>query len=173
MGNITSEGLANIGRIDDNGYVFTTSNECIAKIDDNGYINKLYKYGYYGKIDEDGTIRNEALDVIGRIQADGYVYIHSKRVCHVSSEFMEKITPLAWNAGNVSSFSGRGYDNTYDDCSGGIPEPLMSLISMIIVGLVIGVVAMICGIGGIEMLLVGPIVVILFIVMGKVLSWFG
>ncbi len=107
MGQVISEGLENIGQINDDGYVFDKSGHCIARIDNNGYIQKTSGFGTYGSIDEDGTIRDSALTAIGRIQADGYVYIHSKRICKVSSSFIEKITPDAWNAGEPSSYSGR------------------------------------------------------------------
>ena len=41
MGNILSEGLQYIGRIDDDGYVFDCSGNCVAKINDSGYIGKV------------------------------------------------------------------------------------------------------------------------------------
>lgn len=107
MGQVISEGLDYIGRIDDNGNVFDGSGECVAQIDDSGYIRKNAGFGIYGKIDEDGTIRDSSLDVVGRIEANGYVYIHSKRVCHVTSAFLERITPKAWTGGQPSSYSGR------------------------------------------------------------------
>lgn len=112
MGNILSEGLQYIGRIDDDGYVFDRSGSCVAKIHDSGYIVKVGGGESYGKIDVDGAIRNSFGSVVGRIQADGYVYIHSNRVCKVSSSFIERITPKAWNAGQVSTYSGRANYST-------------------------------------------------------------
>ena len=107
MGNMLGEGLQYIGRIDDDGYVFDRSGNCVAKINDSGYIGKVGGGEIFGKIDDDGTIRNASGSVVGRIQADGYVYIHSNRVCTVSSSFIERITPKAWNAGQSSTYSGR------------------------------------------------------------------
>lgn len=106
MGNITNEGLENIGRIDENGYIFNTAGDCIASINDSGYINKVGGFGNLGKVDEDGTIRDSMSNVIGKIQADGYVVIHSKRVGHVNSDFIKKITPNAWIPGKVNTYTG-------------------------------------------------------------------
>lgn len=122
MGNIISEGLQYIGSIDKYGYVYDQSGKRIAKVNDNGYIGKVGNGKVIGKIDEDGTIRDASLDVVGRVQADGYVYIHGKRVCQVTSAFIERITPKAWNAGEPSSYEGRqNYDaeNTYNEAPGG------------------------------------------------------
>lgn len=107
MGQMYNELLENVGSISEEGLIFDTSHHCIAKITDTGYISSLGTFNSYGKIDEDGTIRNSAGSVIGRIQADGYVYIHSNRVGKISSSFVEKITPKAWNAGHPSTFAGR------------------------------------------------------------------
>lgn len=104
MSQVISEGLEYIGRIDDVGYVFDKKGDCVAKIDESGYLNKLGSYGYYGKIDRDGTIRDASLAVVGNIQKDGYVYVHSKRVCHVDSEYVRSITPEAWNYGHAGSY---------------------------------------------------------------------
>ena len=117
MGNVISEKLEYIGRIDDDGYVFDRSGNCMAKINNSGYIGKVGGGEIYGKIDEDGTIRNASGTVIGRIQADGYVYILSNRVCKVSSSFIERITPKAWNAGEASTYSGRGSTSKHSDYS--------------------------------------------------------
>ncbi|MBR2879833.1 MAG: hypothetical protein IKC02_04080, partial [Oscillospiraceae bacterium] len=125
MGQVISEGLEYIGRIDDSGYIFDKSGHCFAKIAEDGYITKVGGGSIYGKIDEDGTIRDSSLSVIGRIQADGYVYIHSTRVCRVSSAFIEKITPAAWNAGQPSSYSGRdSSSNSHNETSAGFNWPL-------------------------------------------------
>ncbi|MBQ3227728.1 MAG: hypothetical protein IJB43_03985 [Clostridia bacterium] len=107
MGNVISEGLEYIGKIDDDGYVYNGSGIIFAKIDKDGYINKIGEYEYFGKIDEDGTIRDASLDVVGNIQADGYVYIHSKRICKVDSEYIRTITPDAWNYGHAGEYPNR------------------------------------------------------------------
>lgn len=119
MAQIISEGLEYIGRIDDDGYVFDTSGECVAKIDESGYISKLGGYGYYGKIDRDGTVRDASLSVVGNIQADGYVYIRSKRICRVDSEYIRNITPDAWNYGHPNDYPNRTEDY-YDTSKGSI-----------------------------------------------------
>lgn len=150
MGQIISEGLEYIGRIDDDGYVFDQSGNCIATINNSGYIGKVGGGDIYGKIDEDGTIRDSSYSVIGRIQADGYVYIHSKRVCQVSSTFLEKITPKAWNAGQTSTYSGRkdtssSYRTSH---SGGFTWPFGFATTLkLLVGVILGIGAII-DIGG-------------------------
>lgn len=145
MGQVISESLEYIGRIDDNGYVFDKSGHCAAKIAEDGYITKVGGGSIYGKIDEDGTIRDSSLSVIGRIQADGYLYIHSNRVCRVSSAFIEKITPAAWNAGEASSYSGRGTSsNSYSETSAGFNWPLSFGTTLkILVGIALGIWCMI------------------------------
>jgi len=168
MGNIISEGLEYIGRIDDNGYVYDSSGKRIAKIDDSGYIVKdTFNGGIYGKIDEDGTIRDASLSVVGRIEADGYVYIHSKRVCKVSSSFVERITPKAWNGGEVSSYSGRKKVPTVD-----IEPPSLDFLSSpffikLIIGIILGIVLMFNGMG-FEALIGGPFVVFLLCFFAKI-----
>lgn len=108
MGNITSEGLENIGSIDEKGYIYNSAGDCIASINDSGYINKLGGLGNLGKIDPDGTIRDSMSNVIGRVQADGDIIIHSQRVGHLDSAFIAKITPKAWDAGHINTYaSGR------------------------------------------------------------------
>lgn len=107
MGNVISEDLQYIGRIDNDGYVFDSSGCCIAKIDSSGYIGRLGGSEIFGKIDKDGSIRDASMSVVGRIQADGYVVIHSERICKVSSAFIKRITPKAWTPGDYSSFNGR------------------------------------------------------------------
>lgn len=165
MAQIISEGLEYIGRIDGDGYVFDISGNCSAKIDSSGYIQQIGGGKVYGKIDDDGTIRDSSMHVVGRIQADGYVYIHSKRVCKVSSSFVEKITPKAWNAGEPSTYSGRSSSNSYRESTSSEPIDLGFLFSpffiKLIIGVVLGVVGMVNGWGGIEMLISGPIVVFL------------
>ena len=111
MSTVISEGLEYIGRIDDDGYIFDRSGNCMANINDSGYIIKVGGGHCYGKIDDDGTIRDASGSAVGRLQADGYVYIHSERICKVSSKFIERITPNAWNAGQPSSYSGRNSGN--------------------------------------------------------------
>lgn len=174
MGQMISEGLDYIGRIDDNGYVFDQSDNCIAKIHDSGYIGKVGGSGILGKIDQDGTIRDASSNVIGRIQADGYVYIHSERVCQVSSAFIENITPDAWNAGDPSTYTGRESTSThenYDYSSSGSFEFLSSpFFIKLIIGIVLGIVAMINGLGGIEMLLGGPILVFILTFIFKIFN---
>lgn len=166
MGNIMSEGLEYIGRIDDNGYIYNSCGDRFAQIQDSGYITAVAGWDTYGKIDEDGTIRDASMDVIGRIQADGYVYIHSKRVCKVSSEFIERITPKAWNAGQASTYNGRQtvYDTICDDTDSGRDYSFLfsPFFIKLVLGLILGIVAMVNGAGGLEMLLAGPVCVFLF-----------
>ena len=142
MGNVLSESLQYIGRIDDDGYVFDRSGNCVAKINDSGYIGKVGGGETYGKIDDDGTIRNTSGNVVGRIQADGYVYIHSNRVCKVSSSFIERITPKAWNAGQTSTYSGRASSNdSYEvGSSSGFSWPFgFGTTLKLIIGVILGV----------------------------------
>lgn len=169
MAGIVSEGLENIGYIDDDGFIFDQSYNCIATINDSGYIVMTAGSGIYGKIDKDGTIRNSALDAVGRIQADGYVYIHSKRVCRVSSKFIESITPDAYNWGEPS----RQKENptyTDDDYSPSHNGCLTKIIIKVIIGIILGVVGMVNGWGGIEGLLVGPVLVFLFSLVPKIIN---
>lgn len=172
MGNIISEGLEHIGRIDNNGYVFDRSGNCIAKITDSGYISEVGGGNIFGKFDEDGTIRDASLNVVGRVQADGYVYIHSERVCKVSSTFIEKITPGAWNAGNPSTYSGRNDTSKHDSSdhsnSGHLDFFLSPFFIKLVLGIILGIVAMVNGWGGIGMLIAGPIVVFLFSLLFKI-----
>lgn len=119
MAQVISEGLQYIGRIDEKGYVFDSSGECVAKIDESGYIMKLAGYGYYGKIDRDGTVRDASLTVVGNIQADGYVYIHSKRICRVDSQYIRNITPDAWNYGHPDDYPNR-VEQSYDTAGSGV-----------------------------------------------------
>jgi len=148
MGNIISEGLEHIGRIDDDGYVFDRSGDCVAKINDSGYIGNVGGGEIYGKIDDDGTIRNASGSVVGRVQADGYIYIHSNRICKVSSNFVERITPKAWNAGRSSTYSGRASsESSYNaSSSGGFNWPFgVGTTIKLILGVVLGIVLMIMG----------------------------
>ncbi|MBP3940608.1 MAG: hypothetical protein J6D00_03865 [Christensenellaceae bacterium] len=117
MANIISEGYDVIGRIDDNGFIFDNMGNMIAEIQETGLITQPADGEIYGMIHSDGTICDESFnDVIGRIQANGEVIIHSHRVCRVSSAFIEKITPDAWNADEIESYSGRQVsDDTYED----------------------------------------------------------
>lgn len=162
MGNIISEGLEYIGRIDDDGYVFDQSGNRVAKINYSGYIGEIGGGQIYGKIDEDGTIRDASYNVVGRVQADGYVYIHSKRVCKVSSTFIERITPNAWNAGESSSYSGRKMNSSssiFDHVDFGcLFSPFFI---KIVIGLILGVVLMANGAGA-GVLVAGPIIVLIF-----------
>lgn len=170
MGNVISEGLEYIGRIDDHGFIFDQSGHCFAQILDSGYITEVAGGKIYGKIDTDGTIRDSSLEVIGRIQADGYVYIHSKRVCKVSSEFIDKITPDAWNPGKYSSFSGRERrkkpdSSVVDSVDWGC---LFSPFAIkIYIGLILGIVMMVNGLGP-SALLAGPVIVLLFSFFAKI-----
>ena len=163
MGNIISEGLEYIGRIDDNGYVYNKAWDRVAQITDKGYITEVGGGELYGKIDEDGTIRDASLAVVGRIQADGYVYIHSKRICRVSSVFIERITPEAWNAGDPSSYSGRKKTKKNRDVD--VTDSLAfrffnsSFFIKLVIGIILGVVAMVNGWGGAGMLIAGPVIV--------------
>lgn len=174
MGQVISEGLEYIGRIDDNGYVFDKSGHCAAKITDAGYISEVGGGGIFGKIDEDGTIRDASLGVVGRIQADGYVYIHSKRVCQVSSAFIERITPGAWNAGQPSTYSGRStstkHGDSIDSSSGAMNFFFSPFFIKLIIGIILGIVAMVNGWGGIGMLIAGPMVVFLLSFIAKIFS---
>lgn len=172
MAQIISEGLQYIGRIDDDGYVFDSSGNCAAKINDSGYIQQVGGGNTYGKIDEDGTIRDSSFNAVGRIQADGYIYIHSRRVCKVSSSFVEKITPKAWNAGEPSTYSGRSSADSYRESSYSEPVNLDFLFSpffiKLIIGVILGIVGMVNGWGGLEMLISGPIVVFLLSFIAKI-----
>ncbi len=174
MGQIFSEGLEYIGCIDDNGYVLDQSGNYMAKINDYGYIGKIGGGKIYGKIDEDGTIRDSLNNVAGRIQADGYVYIHSKRVCKVSSTFIEKITPGAWNAGQPSTYSGRENTSTqksYDYSSSDSNEFFSSpFFIKLVIGLFIGIFCMVNDIAGIEGLLGGPVLVFIISFFYKIFS---
>lgn len=160
MGNVLSEGLQYIGRIDDDGYVFDSLSHCVAKINESGYIGKVGGGEIYGKIDDDGTIRDASSSVVGRIQADGYVYIHSKRICKVSSDFIERITPKAWNAGDPSSYSGRSTSaSTSNYSSSGSLDFLFSpFFIKLFIGLILGIILMFNGFG-FGAILGGPIIV--------------
>lgn len=159
MGYITNELFDQIGRIDDNGYIFDSMGNCVAHILDSGYITAVAGGDTYGKIDEDGTIRDTAMDVIGRVQADGYVYIHSRRVGKVSSKFVERITPFAWNAGQASTYKGR---NTHSEDDSNFGNFLFSpFFIKIILGIILGIVLMVNGAGGMEMLIAGPLFIFL------------
>ena len=57
MGQILSEDLDTIGRIDGNGYLYDTSGNCFAKLDKSGYITKLGGVENYGRIDRDVLLR--------------------------------------------------------------------------------------------------------------------
>lgn len=172
MGNVISERLEFIGRIDDDGYVFDRSGNCMAKINNSGYIGKVGGGEIYGKIDEDGTIRNASGTVIGRIQADGYVYILSNRVCKVSSSFIERITPKAWNAGEASTYSGRGSTSKHSDYSASDSGSMDFLFSpffiKLVIGIILGIVAMVTGVGGFGMLIAGPVVVFMLSFFAKI-----
>ena len=172
MGNVLSEGLQYIGSIDDNGYVFDRSSNCVAKINDSGYIGKVGGGEIFGKIDDDGTIRNASGSVVGRIQADGYVYIHSNRVCKVSSRFIERITPKAWNAGQASTYSGRSNASKHSDYSasdsGAVDFFFSPFFIKLVIGVILGIVAMVNGWGGFEMLIACPILVFMFSFFAKI-----
>ncbi len=161
MGNIVSEGLNHIGSIDNDGYVYDQGGRRYAKIETSGYIHEEGTGKIYGKIDEDGSIRDSKLNVVGRIQADGYVYIHSKRICRVSSAFIEKITPKAWNAGEPSSFSGRKQSAASNSSSSSGKSSFFSssFFVKLILGIILGIVAMVNGWGDLSMLIAGPVVV--------------
>lgn len=166
MANIISEGLECIGRIDNDGFVFDTSGNNLAKITDSGYICQLGSGKIFGRIEEDGTIRDSSGDVAGRIQADGYVYIRGKRVCQVSSSFIESITPGAWNAGETSTYAGRAKtthrEPSYSDYSesGEADFGIAMFVIKLVIGIGFGIFIMIKG-GGIGSLLVCPAFVFL------------
>lgn len=172
MGNVLSEGLQYIGRIDDDGYVFDRAGNCVAKINDSGYVGKVGGGEIYGKFDDDGTIRNASGSVVGRIQADGYVYIHSNRICKVSSSFIERITPKAWNAGQSSTYSGRSSTSKHSDYSASDAGATNFFISpffiKLVIGLILGIVAMVNGLGGFGMLIAGPITVFMLSFFAKI-----
>lgn len=165
MGNIISEGLENIGRIDESGYIYDKSGRRFAVINQSGYIGQIGGGKIYGKIDEDGTIRDSLMNVVGRIQADGYVYIHSKRVANVSSVFIERITPDAWNAGDASTYSGRqntAKDSCSNDLNSGTPDFFSSpFFIKLVIGIVLGIICMVNGMG-IESLIAAPFMVFMF-----------
>lgn len=173
MGYITNELSDRIGRIDDNGYVFDTMGNCFAQVTDSGYITAVAGWDTYGKIDEDGTIRDVSMDVIGRIQADGYVYIHSRRVGKVSSAFVERITPYAWNVGQSSSYKGRHTPATNDsDSSYNTVDFLFSPFFLkLIAGIALGIYAMVEGAGGLEMLVAGPVCVFVLTFLFKIFAF--
>lgn len=172
MGNVLSEGLQYIGRIDDDGYVFDRSGNCVAKINDSGYIGKVGGGEIFGKIDDDGTIRNVSGSVVGRIQADGYVYIHTNRVCKVSSSFIERITPKAWNAGQSSTYSGRSNASNHSNYSTSDSNAVDFFFSpffiKLVIGIILGIVAMVNGWGGFGMLIAGPVVVFMLSFFAKI-----
>lgn len=174
MGQIISEGLEYIGRIDDDGYVYDQAGKRFAWINDSGYIVGNNGSDILGKIDEDGTIRNASLSVIGRIQADGYVYIHSNRICKISSAFIERITPKAWNAGEYSSFQGRETerDNNYSEHGESFAFRFFTskFFIKLVIGIILGIIAMTSGWGGIGMLLAGPVFVFLFSLIWKIFN---
>lgn len=103
------------------------------------------------------------MDVIGRIQADGYIYIHSERVGTVSSEFIERITPYAWNAAQPSTYTGRKnvYQDDHYDTSDSYNLLFSPFFIKIVIGIILGIAMMIEGAGGLELLLTGPICVFL------------
>ena len=163
MAAIISEGLEYIGRIDDNGFVFDASGNLLAKITESGYIYQPGSNKILGKFDEDGTIKDSSFNVVGRLQADGYVYIHGERKCKVSSSFIEKITPGAWNAGESSSYAGRTNTTHNEPTYSGSGEADFGIISFVIklvLGIALGIYLMIKG-GGIGCLLVAPAFVFL------------
>ena len=174
MGQMFSELWDYVGSINEDGYIFDSSNHCTAKITETGYITSLSTFDSYGKIDEDGTIRDSAGSVVGRIQADGYVYIHSKRVGRISSSFIEKITPKAWNAGQTSSYAGREPSSTSSTSSTSDSTHSSFFTSkyfiLLVVGIILGIVCMITGAGGIAMLFAGPIVVYLLYFIYKIFN---
>lgn len=176
MGYIINERLDCIGKIDDNGYIFDNRGDCFAEITDSGYITAVAGWSTYGKIDEDGTIRDASMNVIGRIQADGYVYIHSNRVCRVSSDFIERITPGAWNDGQPSTYDGRSKthmdDTDQDSDSGSIDFLFSPFFLKLVFGIILGIVMMVKGYGGIEMLVTAPLCVFLFSLMVKIINFF-
>lgn len=175
MGQIYNERWDCIGSINKDGYIFDSLNNCMARITELGYITSLTTFDTFGKIDEDGTIRDSSGTVVGRIQADGYIYIHSNRVGKLSSSFIEKITPKAWNAGQSSTYGGRKVPS---------PEPSSSnsdgsrssffgskYFIMLVVGVVLGIWGMISGVGGgIFLLLAGPLVVYLLYFIYKIFN---
>ena len=173
MSYITNELSERIGRIDDNGYIYDNTGDRFAQIVDSGYIIAVAGWDTYGKIDEDGTIRDSSMDVIGRIQADGYIYIHSRRVGKVSSAFVEKITPYAWNAGQPSSYNGRCTPNTDDDDrTSKTVDFLFSPFGLkLIAGIALGIFAMVEGIGGLEMIVAGPVCVFVFTFLFKIFAF--
>lgn len=123
MGQVFSEGLEFIGRIDNSGYVFDKSDNCIAVIGEFGYItNPMGKR--LGKIDKDGTIRNSAFEVIGDLQADGYVYIGSHRVCRIESDYLKKVSPDAKNYGHPTEYPNRPKPQPVNDDSSEFHWPI-------------------------------------------------
>ena len=174
MGKIITEGLKRIGEIDDNGLIFDESGDIIAVISDEGYIFDSLGNKCLGKIHNDGSILDASLsNVVGRIQADGYVYIHSKRVCKVSSAFIKRITPGAWNAGQPSTYSGRKKESkkTYPDSDSGAAGFFVSpFFFKLIAGIILAIVAMVNGMGGFELLITVPICVFLLCFIAKLFS---
>ncbi len=163
MGNIISESFESIGRIDDHGYIYDQGNRRIAQISETGYITEIAGGKRFGKIDRDGIILDSWNNTVGRMQADGYVIIHSERVGRISSRFIERITPDAWNAGQPSTFNGRKstkkteYSNNHT--SSGDSFFASSFFIKIVIGEILGIVCWVNGIGGPGNLLAGPILV--------------
>ncbi len=172
MGTIRTEGFEIIGNINAFGYIFDKADNCIAKISDSGYITQVGGGESYGKIDPDGTICDASGHVVGNIQADGYLYIHSKRVGKVDSEFIERITPDAIIYGDVSTYGGRkkthqeqqetqGSEFSDNSAESGHSFPI-SLIIKLIIGLVMAVAVMInTGTINLGLLIICPIVVLI------------
>ena len=168
MGQVFSE-LDYAGYINDYGQIFDARGNYFATITDSGYI--VSSFDSHGKIDEDGTIRDASGRAVGRIQADGYVFIHSRRVGRLESSFVERITPKAWNAGVLSSYSGRPQPSAVDSHpsnESGAGSFWAWLAIILVGGIILGIIAMVNGWGGIEMLFACPVVVALFFLFAKI-----
>lgn len=170
MGYITNELFDRIGSITKDGYILDAMHHRIAWINDDGYIYNSSHNDICGKIDEDGTLRDSASNVVGRIEADGYIYIFSNRVGKLSSSFIERITPLAWNAGQVSSYKGRNTSSKDKETSSSFDGSffLSGFFVKVVFGVVLGVVLWSKGIGGAENIIAGPILVFMFSLLRKI-----
>lgn len=171
MGNVISEGLEYIGRIDDDGAICDAGGNRIAVIHDDGFI---FSEGgkHLGKIMSDGTICDSMSNKVGQILENGYVYIHSKRVCKVSSSFIERLTPDAYNYGESGTRkqhqavkSRAEYNVEQSSEESHFP---FGFVTKLVAGIALGIFAMVQGWGGIEMIVAGPIVVFLLCFFAKI-----
>jgi len=89
-----------------------------------------------------------------------------------SSIFIERITPYAWNAGQASSYKGRNnvHKENNDDVSTTIDFLFSPFFIKIIIGIILGIVMMVNGAGGFEMIISGPLFIFLMSFIIKIFS---